>query len=62
MKLGPRRSGCDNTAELLHLQKIPSTTIEEPSTSTNYEITIKDGIVIGFMLGLWFYSLFLMFR
>ena len=41
--------------------KVTSSPTEEPS-STDYEISIKDGIVIGFMLGLWFYSLFLMFR
>lgn len=57
MKLGPRRTGCD-MAKMLQ-NKL--TTTEEPS-STDYEISIKDGIVIGFMLGLWFYSLFLMFR
>ena len=60
MKLGPRRTGCD-MAKLLQNKLTTSSPTEEPS-STDYEISIKDGIVIGFMLGLWFYSLFLMFR
>lgn len=30
--------------------------------SMPYDISIKDGIVIGFMLSLWFYSIYLMFR
>ena len=27
-----------------------------------YDISIKDGIVIGFMLSLWFYSIYLIYQ
>lgn len=30
--------------------------------SMAYDISIKDSIVIGFMLGLWLYSIVLMFK
>ena len=30
--------------------------------SMSHEMSVKDGIVIAFMLGLWMYSIFLMFR
>ena len=32
------------------------------SVSKAYDMSVKDGIVIGFMLGLWLYSIILMFR
>ena len=32
------------------------------SASKAYDMSVKDGIVIGFMLGLWLYSIILMFR
>ena len=47
MKLGPRRTGCD-MAKMLQ-NKVTSSPTEEPS-STDYEISIKDGIVIGLVL------------
>jgi hypothetical protein len=71
MKLG-RLKICDPTSEevmvseaaALDLAATASTeaTSQVPGVSMVHNVSVKDGIVIGFMLGLWLYSIYLMFR